>query len=1114
MRKTRLFISPQTYETLTIEKVIDFTSADYVLSPDGQHTDVTVDDWHYGAVNYYNVSPLFGWQPEPSGVSDTQQQTSYWDLGLFDKTEIQVELNITNSASPAGVIEVGFGNVFQQVTTNGVITLTFNPTAPDPFGIYGYSLVFRASGGTYLPGTPTTLYINNIKVKYVTTIYNPQFQEVDLYDEIDIPVTYNVADVQDISKKDSNFSLTVEVPNTNNNAVLFDLVHDIARFNSTFELLKQYPAFVEVDGNRTFEGYLMLTKVIISDLKEISYECNLYSNFIEFVKRLGSTTLRGNADVADDLSFSEYSKQLTESEWFDRTDMYYWDTTPNPWVPIGEKPYGTNFYFAPIDKFNFGSNRNSVTDGGEKFVPMFYDELTPFLFVREIWNKIFKWAGFSYVSDFIQDTVNNTTGFEFEKLVYPHTGATATPATLDNYNRLEQFFISPLYPDLQSRSFTGWTLNDSEYFSGYVYPIYGDQHNTGSMSLTSHNCPSSVLNSIYWKFTAGQGGVYSVKLAIPWMVEMSLIDPTPPTGTQLTYTGNAYCNEPSIQDAARFWVRLNKVHGGVTEIVAQDSIHPDFGATWNAVNGVVSDFIAEHLFDQTITVHLDVGDELYLSCGFDFLVEKRSDSTLVFSCENGGSPFGCAAWFRYIFLPLDSSVYYTYRMIDITRTSDFYLNGTFDPTIILNPKRKKVDFINDIIRKFNLYIEDVTNAKDANGVYYRDYPNGDNKRTGEPILRIEPRDMYYANNPIVKDWTAKTDVSTMNFKRIDDYLYNVLLFNDKDDKTYHVEYYNEFDYSNGEYGEKIITSPYNTDSEQKTEIKTDLGQTMCGRVGTIDVPYNTGRNTYTQCPYLYTLNNDGSIKDDKEYNDRMLFVYDLYWNDYANIFSSSELKGWRIYRRDDSHPGQFTPSYANPTKVYTYLLLDHFNSPFGTDTVDLNFGWCNWYMSNLNGTWATPNNCYKVFYADMVDDYNNADSRLLACNMYLTPSDIRDLQLSDTIIINGMAYHLNKIEQWTDGNTPVKVELIKILQSNSSVPGYKGKKDEKKKTEKTNNPPAISSLTTLSVKNELDGLGDEVQGLTKMVKENETELSGNKEAIKNIQEVLKKLDERLKKLEG
>ena len=52
-------------------------------------------------------------------------------------------------------------------------------------------------------------------------------------------------------------------------------------------------------------------------------------------------------------------------------------------------------------------------------MPMFFDEMTPFLFIKEIWDKIFEQAGFSYVSAFLTNDAANDTEFEFDHLVYP-----------------------------------------------------------------------------------------------------------------------------------------------------------------------------------------------------------------------------------------------------------------------------------------------------------------------------------------------------------------------------------------------------------------------------------------------------------------------------------------------------------------------------------------------------------------------------------------------------------------------------------------------------------------------------------------------------------------------
>lgn len=1107
---TRLYISKQTYTIQTIEKNIEFTVSPYILYPNGMHTDVTIGDWHYGYVNYFNLMTLHGWCPEPTQLTDTPDKVSYWDLGLQNPTEVEVEVEIDNDPNPVGCVEFGIGNSLRQITTGGVSHFTLNPSAPDID--YGYKLVVRASGGSYIPGQHTSLYIIALKVKFVRPLYDPLYKQVDIYDDIDIPVTYNVADVRDISKKDSNWSLTIKLPNTQNNAQLFELNDDISRYDSTFEMLKQYPAYIEVGCNRTFEGYFKLTKVIINDNKEVSYEGNLYSNVIEFMKRLGTTTLRGNANLSDDLSFSDYTTTLTADEWFRRTDTMTWDTTPDPDEPTGYKPWGKDFFFAPVDKYNFDARNLTLNNDSQEGIPIFFDEFTPFLFYKEIWDRIFQWAGFSYVSDFIQNTPYNTTAFEFDHLAYPATGL-IIEAAQKNHSRLTQNWIDPNYDNLSFVVDNNWQISDGLMYINQHSPIYGDQHSTGSVGVSQTYCYNGAINTSYYMFTALRGGLYNVKVNIPWKVDATLNNGYGNTVTQLT-PFYAYCNDVAAVLDSEWDVSLVVERNGVQTKILEDTANQNWAITqWNvSAGGTISDFIPERLFSGERTVYLQPGDKLYIRYHFYF-PEMRGAVNPLFNMSflTAGQPdAGCGLWFTMKFLPLDSSVYGTNYIVDIQRVSDYYIGGTFDPTVILNPKRKKTDFITDIIKKFNLYIEDVTDKKDVNGHYYRDenyYPLGDNKRNGEPILRIEPRPLYYKNQVNVRDWTTRTDVGSISFNRIDDYLYSMLDFNDKNDKTYFIEDYNNYNYTEGEYGEEIITSPYCTSDSVKSEVKTELGQTM------IYLP-KKDYNKYLECPSIITYNNDGTIKKDKEYNDRMLFACNVYpgtdpnnvypW-DFNRVWNDSRVKSLNVYYRDNSNLDNptFTPAlyygYAR-----TYILLNNLNVPFGNDTADLNFGWANWYLQNMNGTWVTSNNVYNIFYKDMIDDYNSQEARLMTCKMYLKSSDIRDLQLSDTILVNSVAYHINKIKQWRSEYEPVEVELIKIIQSTSN---------NNQPILKKNNPPKVEIVTLNTLKELIESQNKAIGEMNKMVENLDGTVQKMDEKINDLQNQITKLDERVKKLE-
>lgn len=188
---------------------------------------------------------------------------------------------------------------------------------------------------------------------------------------------------------------------------------------------------------------------------------------------------------------------------------------------------------------------------------------------------------------------------------------------------------------------------------------------------------------------------------------------------------------------------------------------------------------------------------------------------------------------------------------------------------------------------------------------------------------------------------------------------------------------------------------------------------------------------------------------------------------------------------------------VNRSPFSSYILLSHFNAPFGNDTADLNFGQANWYYQNLLGTQPTDNNAHYVFYKQMIDDYNSPEARLMKCKMYLKSSDIRDLQLSDTILVNNVAYHINKIKQWKSEYEPVEVELIKIIQSTSksNQPILK------------NRPPKMEIVTLNTLKELIESQNKAINQISKQVEN----LDGT---IKKMDEQLIKLDERVKKLEG
>lgn len=905
------------------------------------------------------------------------------------------------------------------------------------------------------------------------------FHEVDLYDDIDIPVTYNVADVQDISKKDSNWSLTVKIPNTQNNAQLFDLVDNIGIYGSTFELLKQYPAFVEVGCNRTFEGYFKLTKVIINDDREVSYEGSLYSNVMEFVNRLGTTTLRGNDDPADDLDFSGWTTLIDENEMQDRvTNM---------------RPY---FSFILTNKGNYnGVNTPIKSDcalqnvGGNDVVPYYYDELTPYLYVRDIVDSIGKWSGFNIISDFFDGSPSflseyDVIGFDFTKLIYPYLGENSQYCAGTNTDvcHIVQNTTTPIAPiTITGTNYSPmptYALTDDDVVIA-SYPDYSET-NSGSATHTGTSHRYHITKGGFFRISTN----LKAQLGVDFLYNPGINPPMVPAGDTI----NVLNTDPQVSLILKLGVyhAASGVYSYVDASVTENLHNAYYTHTVDSTHlSTVTMLEAELVASEDM--FLEAGDEVFLSLGISVPAVTTNPNQFIYRYTTGGQNYDVLPKYMNLwFVPQNPGN----EVLRLEKISTISPGNNFDPTFILSRTEKKIDFMTNLIRKFNLYVEDVTDKRDENGVYYRDYAG---IRQNEPILKMEPRNYYYSSNPIVRDWTQRTDVSTIEFQRIDDYLYKRLNFKDTYDKEYFVSLYNDASYVEGEFGEKKIIGPYNTSAEEKLDITTTLGETMV-----MAIPFE---GSTIEVPSFLAFDQNGAIVRDKQFNPRFLFCKSINLGDYG--FTHIQWLGlYKRHFRLNPYPYETPYDFAVETPdvmLASYNWSSHLNGPFSTDNADLNWGWANWYMVNLMGSWADRRNTYHSFYENMIDEYNSPEARLMKCKMYLKSSEIRDLQLSDTIIVNSVAYHINKIKQWKNEYSPVEVELIKIIESNSVQvqPILKGIK----------NSPKISLPVPTAV------IRDEVEGLTKLVDENKDELSKNRQTINSINEMIKKLDERLQKLE-
>lgn len=123
-----------------------------------------------------------------------------------------------------------------------------------------------------------------------------------------------------------------------------------------------------------------------------------------------------------------------------------------------------------------------------------------------------------------------------------------------------------------------------------------------------------------------------------------------------------------------------------------------------------------------------------------------------------------------------------------------------------------------------------------------------------------------------------------------------------------------------------------------------------------------------------------------------------------------------------------TPTSPNlGASLTTYGYAGHFDDPLNP-TKDINFGAASEIYFDPNS--YTSNNLFNDYWSEYISEIADKDSKILSCYVHLTPLDIAQLDFSKAVMIDGIRFRLNKVEDFDyTNNELVKVELLKIINN-------------------------------------------------------------------------------------
>lgn len=294
---------------------------------------------------------------------------------------------------------------------------------------------------------------------------------------------------------------------------------------------------------------------------------------------------------------------------------------------------------------------------------------------------------------------------------------------------------------------------------------------------------------------------------------------------------------------------------------------------------------------------------------------------------------------------------------------------TIDIVSALPEKTKQTEFIQYLIKAFNLYVE---------------VDKIDPKK-----LIIEPRDEFYLDTLV--DLTEYLDVSQeLEIKPM-----GLLDF-----RVFEMSYKSDSDEFNKRY-EDVYREPF---SKQKFTINNDfVRDTKSIEIG------------FSASPLADSTTNDRVLTkirpQDPSTDASQLPVYNIRLLQYGGLVDTTQ--GWNLYYN------------ATATQNYTQFpyagMLDTITAP--TFSLECTLAKAYFYGSKPDTTTA---NLYNSYWLKTISEITDKDSKLVSGYFHLSPNQLANLSFRDYYRIDQQYYRLHNVEYDLNSDDPVKIEFLKL----------------------------------------------------------------------------------------
>lgn len=472
-------------------------------------------------------------------------------------------------------------------------------------------------------------------------------QEIDIDENVQIPLTFALADMKEPQDRKRSFSKTIRVPGTQNNLNFFASTYSLSiadlgvdstiQFN--YDPTIRVPAKYYRNGTMIFDGLCQLISVEL-EKKVYYFNIILFSNTVGIQQSL-------NEILISELGWSEYNHELN----FDNI-VNSWDTsvikngTPTNNFTAGV-PDGFGYLYAPI---NYGYEPNILDIRDNNIILQAY--------AKEVLEKCFALAGQTITGTFIDSERFKRT------MVCFGGGAKATISPTEALERGFLFTSGPGFSQTFGASYydyipPGWDISNPDGYYKYTF-----NHNQVKYIGEDYWSPIAITTDALDQVDVSNGEV-QVARSGKYKLDIDFLFDT-------TYSIGGSFITTSLVFRVKIYVEKN---GAIVSTIFDSGIPSGTTTTINYTNefNFNSGDIVKIKFVLSINARVDSAEA----------PSSATVPTITVTCPEGGD-FTC----------------------EMTSIQQPLLNGDTVNMAAFLPEMKAKDFVKDMVTAFNLYMSE------------------------------------------------------------------------------------------------------------------------------------------------------------------------------------------------------------------------------------------------------------------------------------------------------------------------------------------------------------------------------------------------------------------------